>query len=108
MFRHFPLGPKQRQLSMSLTIFIEGEQAPGGRVLGAGGTELHEQLLAFEVHRGELFEPCPRPLSAAHQSSRASACHLWQFYIQLTEVEAAFKTLKDDLGLRPESRAKGG
>src|SRR6202011_2456510 len=27
--------------------------------------------------------------------------HLWQFYIQLTEVEAAFKNLKDDLQLRP-------
>jgi DDE family transposase len=26
---------------------------------------------------------------------------LWQFYIQLTEVEAAFKSLKDDLALRP-------
>jgi transposase len=26
---------------------------------------------------------------------------LWQFYIQLTEVEAAFKNLKDDLALRP-------
>jgi hypothetical protein len=26
---------------------------------------------------------------------------LWQFYIQLTEVEAAFKTMKDDLQLRP-------
>lgn len=26
---------------------------------------------------------------------------LWSFYIQLTEVEAAFKTLKDDLDLRP-------
>jgi Transposase DDE domain len=26
---------------------------------------------------------------------------LWRFYIQLVEVEAAFKTLKDDLGLRP-------
>ena len=26
---------------------------------------------------------------------------LWQFYIQLTEIEAAFRTLKDDLGLRP-------
>jgi transposase len=26
---------------------------------------------------------------------------LWRFYIQLTEIEAAFKTLKDDLGLRP-------
>src|SRR5215813_2037705 len=27
--------------------------------------------------------------------------HLWQFYIQLIEVEAAFKNLKDDLQLRP-------
>jgi len=26
---------------------------------------------------------------------------LWQFYIQLTQVEAAFKNLKDDLSLRP-------
>jgi len=26
---------------------------------------------------------------------------LWQFYIQLMEVEAAFKSLKDDLALRP-------
>jgi hypothetical protein len=26
---------------------------------------------------------------------------LWQFYIRLTEIEAAFKNLKDDLALRP-------
>ena len=26
---------------------------------------------------------------------------MWQFYIQLAEIEAAFKNLKDDLGLRP-------
>lgn len=26
---------------------------------------------------------------------------LWRFYIQLTDIEAAFKTLKDDLQLRP-------
>jgi transposase len=26
---------------------------------------------------------------------------LWQFYVQLTQVEAAFKDLKDDLALRP-------
>jgi len=26
---------------------------------------------------------------------------LWQFYIRLTEIEAAFKNLKDDLNLRP-------
>jgi len=27
--------------------------------------------------------------------------HLWQFYIQLVEIEGAFKNLKDDLQLRP-------
>jgi hypothetical protein len=37
---------------------------------------------------------------------RANLCgrdpaQLWQFYIQLVEVEAAFKNLKDDLQLRP-------
>ena len=37
---------------------------------------------------------------------------LWQFYMQLTQVEAAFKDLKDDLGLRPilhqlEARDRG-
>jgi hypothetical protein len=26
---------------------------------------------------------------------------LWQFYMQLTQIEAAFKNLKDDLKLRP-------
>jgi transposase len=26
---------------------------------------------------------------------------LWQFYVQLVEIEAAFKNLKDDLALRP-------
>ena len=31
----------------------------------------------------------------------AKPADLWNFYIQLTEVEAAFKTLKDNLDLRP-------
>ena len=31
----------------------------------------------------------------------AAPADLWRFYIQLTEIEAAFKTLKDDLDLRP-------
>jgi transposase len=26
---------------------------------------------------------------------------LWKFYVQLVEIEAAFKNLKDDLQLRP-------
>jgi hypothetical protein len=28
---------------------------------------------------------------------------LWQFYIQLVEIEATSKTMKDDLNLRPIS-----
>jgi transposase len=31
----------------------------------------------------------------------AAPADLWKFYIQLTEIEAAFKVLKDDLDLRP-------
>ena len=33
--------------------------------------------------------------------TRRDPAELWQFYIQLVEVEAAFKNLKDDLNLRP-------
>jgi transposase len=33
--------------------------------------------------------------------SQEDPAKLWQFYIQLTQVEAAFKDLKDDLSLRP-------
>ena len=41
-----------------------------------------------------------RYLLRTNMSGRDPA-DLWQFYIQLTEVEAAFKNLKDDLPLRP-------
>ena len=33
--------------------------------------------------------------------SEADPAKLWEQYIQLTEVEAAFRTLKSDIGLRP-------
>src|SRR3970282_1631474 len=38
----------------------------------------------------------PRPTLPAHQPEQ-----LWTFYIQLTEVEQAFKELKHDLAVRP-------
>jgi transposase len=41
-----------------------------------------------------------RYLLRTNLSGRGPA-QLWQFYIQLVEVEAAFKNLKDDLQLRP-------
>jgi transposase len=42
-----------------------------------------------------------RYLLRSNITSGRSAQELWQFYVQLTEVEAAFKNLKDDLSLRP-------
>jgi hypothetical protein len=57
---------------------------------------------------------CPQNSDKLHQERRregryllrSNLCgrdpaELWQFYIQLVEVEAAFKNLKDDLQLRP-------
>jgi len=40
-----------------------------------------------------------RYLLGTNLSGREPA-QLWQFYIQLVEIEAAFKNLKDDLQLR--------
>jgi transposase len=42
-----------------------------------------------------------RYLLRSNMTRGRCAEELWQFYIQLTEVEAAFKNLKDDLALRP-------
>lgn len=42
-----------------------------------------------------------RCLLRSNSTGEGSAEKPWHFYLQLTEVEAAFKTLKDDLALRP-------
>jgi transposase len=59
--------------------------------------------VSFSLNRKKLREVRRRE---GHYLLRTNLCnrepaHLWQFYIQLVEVEAAFKNLKDDLGLRP-------
>src|SRR5262249_60215900 len=56
-----------------------------------------------ELNRQKLREARRR---AGRYLLRTKLCgqdpaHLWQFYIQLAEIEAAFKNLKDGLGLRP-------
>jgi hypothetical protein len=40
-------------------------QAPGDARLVACGAELHQQLLARDLHRRELLEPGPQPLQLA-------------------------------------------
>ena len=60
--------------------------------------------LSFELRKAKLRQVRKREgryLLRSNMVSGRSPEELWQFYIQLTEVEAAFKSLKDDLALRP-------
>lgn len=60
--------------------------------------------LSFNLRKDKLRARRKREgryLLRSNITSGRSAEELWQFYVQLTEVEAAFKNLKDDLALRP-------
>jgi len=60
--------------------------------------------LTFTLRKDKLRQARKREgryLLRTNITGGRSAEELWQFYIQLTEVEAAFKNLKDDLALRP-------
>jgi transposase len=63
----------------------------------------HGATFSYQLNRKKLRQARRRE---GRYLLRTNLCgqqpaQLWQFYIQLTEVEAAFKNLKDDLGLRP-------
>jgi len=63
-----------------------------------------EARLTFALRKDKLRQARQREgryLLRTNITGGRTAEELWQFYIQLTEVEAAFKTLKDDLALRP-------
>ena len=62
-----------------------------------------QPVFSFRLHRHKLRQVRRRE---GRYLLRTNLCgrdpeDLWQFYLQLTEVEAAFKNLKDDLQLRP-------
>jgi hypothetical protein len=62
-----------------------------------------EAAFRFELNRRKLRQVRRRE---GRYLLRTNLCgqdpaNLWKFYIQLVEIEAAFKNLKDDLGLRP-------
>jgi transposase len=60
--------------------------------------------LTFGLRKDKLRQARKREgryLLRTNLTGGRSAEELWQFYIQLTEVEAAFKNLKNDLALRP-------
>jgi transposase len=63
-----------------------------------------ESKLTFTLRKDKLRQARKREgryLLRTNITGGKTAQELWQFYIQLTEVEAAFKSLKDDLALRP-------
>jgi transposase len=60
--------------------------------------------LTFALRKDKLRQARQREgryLLRSNITTGRSPEELWRFYIQLTEVEAAFKNLKDDLALRP-------
>jgi transposase len=66
-------------------------------------TEMRRPNFTFALCRDKLRQVRRREgryLLRSNLSAQAPE-KLWQFYIQLTQVEAAFKDLKDDLSLRP-------
>src|SRR5208283_3139903 len=62
-----------------------------------------EAAFGYQLNRAKLRQVRRREgryLLCTNLSGKDPA-QLWRFYIQLVEIEAAFKALKDDLGLRP-------
>jgi transposase len=79
------------------------EYPVGARLVQASVAE-KEAALGFTLRKDKLRQARKREgkyLLRSNITRGRSAQELWQFYLQLTEVEAAFKNLKDDLALRP-------
>ena len=67
------------------------------------GTTVTRQTFTFQLDKDKLQKA---ELRDGHYLLRSNlvgedAAVLWELYLQLTQIEAAFKTLKSELGLRP-------
>jgi len=77
---------------------------PAGARLVATVVPPGKAALTFTLRKDKLRQARKREgryLLRTNITGGRTAEELWQFYIQLTEVEGAFKNLKDDLALRP-------
>ena len=68
------------------------------------GEAVTRQTFTFQLDKGKLQKA---ELRDGHYLLRSNlvgedAAVLWELYLQLTQIEAAFKTLKSELGLRPD------
>jgi transposase len=79
-------------------------QFPAAARFIQSSVEKDNAKLSFSLNKDKLRQARKREgryLLRSNMTTGRSPAELWQFYIQLTEVEAAFKNLKDDLALRP-------
>ena len=77
---------------------------PAGARLIQTAVAAQTSKLSFTLRKDKLRQARKREgryLLRSNITSGRSPAELWQFYIQLTEVEGAFKNLKSDLALRP-------
>ena len=103
---------QQMKLTSSQTLLLKLGQAKGQyraawRLIDIAVPESKTRSVnvsfSFRLNRQKLREVRRREgryLLRTNLSGKEPA-QLWQFYIQLVEIEAAFKNLKDDLELRP-------
>jgi hypothetical protein len=78
-------------------------KAPSGWRLVTVAVARDASSFTYRLNRKKLRQVRRREGRYLLRSNMAGhdPAQLWQFYIQLVEVEAAFKNLKDDLQLRP-------
>lgn len=81
----------------------KGRYRNAWRLLDVSLPDANATSFSFRLNRDKLAQARRRE---GRYLLRTNLCgrdpqDLWRFYIQLTEVEAAFKNLKDDLKLRP-------
>lgn len=103
---------QQMKFSSLQTLLLKlgaakGKYPAAWRLIDIAMTELKDPSakvdFSFRLNRQKLRQVRRREgryLLRTNLSDREPA-QLWQFYIQLVEIEAAFKNLKDDLQLRP-------
>jgi len=93
-----------------LLLRIGAAKKEAGRAFGfvrihlpGEGEEVNRQTFSFRLDKEKLMKA---ELRDGHYLLRSNLVGedpsvLWERYIQLTQIEAAFKTLKSELGLRP-------
>jgi transposase len=99
-------GPKRDQLLLRLGA----AKTEAGRAFGfvkitlpKPGEEVTRQTFTFRVDKEKLneFEMCDGHYLLRTNLVAEDPAVLWDRYMQLTQIEAAFKCLKSDLGIRP-------